>query len=653
MSSSLHVIENQGELVGINKLDDQDEHSFRDLIENTGGRVWQVDENLRYVYASQKAVDLLGYTPRELLGRTPFDFMPLEEAVRMRGEFEGLLRQQNPFLAIENVSFHKDGSLHILETSCTPLFDAVGRFSGLRGIDHDITERKHVEQALQATLARSAREQSRSEAIIAAIGEGLIIIDPEFRVLYQNRILKDLGVDPAQDHCYVVYGKRDNVCDICPVAQTFLDGGIHSVEKSAVKEGAMVYREITSSPLLDESGSIIAGIELVRDITERKRAEHALKESERQMKEVQRIANLGSWQLDYATGKLVWSDETYRILGLQQQVPASYEAFLEVVHPEDREQVVRLFRESVRSGSSGFENEHRILRLPGGEIRHIHQKCEHIKDGTGKVIRSYGMVHDITTRKEAEDRISTLNTALSARAAELEIANKDLEAFSYTVSHDLRGPLTNINSYCQAIAELDGDKLDSQCAGFMDSVFQEVKSMDGLITSLLNLSRFTHIKLKRKRVDLSEMARTIAAELQIREPERRVIFEVEEGIAASGDDRLLRMVLVNLLSNAWKFTGGETDPVIRFGVTRPQGRPIYHVRDNGIGFEMSQSEKIFDVFKRLHRSEQFEGFGIGLTTVQRIVERHNGRIWAEGEPGKGASFYFTLHESTPAAGEVK
>ena len=653
MISSLHVIENQIELTSINKASDQSEHSFRALIENTGGRVWEVDDRLRYVYASPQVADLLGYSPRELLGRTPFDFMPLEEAVRMREEFEGLLRQQRPFLAIENVSFHKDGSLRNLETSGIPLFDAMGRFSGLRGIDRDITERKHVERALQAALALSAREQARSEAIIAAIGEGLIIIDPEFRVLYQNQILKDLGVDPARDHCYVVYGKRDNICDICPVALTFQDGGIHSVEKSAVKDGAKVYREITSSPLLDESGRIIAGIELVRDITERKRAEHALKESEWQMKEVQRIANLGSWQLDYATGKLVWSDETYRILGLQQQIPASYEAFLEVVHPGDREQVVRLFRESVRSGSSGFENEHRIVRSPGGEIRHIHQKCEHIKDGTGKVIRSYGMVHDITTRKEAEERIGTLNTALCARAAELEIANKDLEAFSYTVSHDLRGPLTNINSYCQAIAELDGDKLDSQCAGFMESVFQEVKSMDGLITSLLNLSRFTHIKLKKKRIDLSEMAKTIAAELQIREPERRVIFEIGEDIVASGDERLLRMVLVNLLSNAWKFTGGAADPVIRFGVTHSQGRPIYRVSDNGIGFEMSQSEKIFDVFKRLHRSEQFEGFGIGLTTVQRIIERHNGRIWAEGDPGKGASFFFTLHDSTQVVGAAK
>jgi PAS domain S-box-containing protein len=649
MISKPHLKEH--EIVGTNAQMSvvESEQRFRDLTENTSDWIWEVDENIRYVYASPKVTDLLGYKPEEVLGKTPYDFMPLEEAVRIRAGIDELLLHPRPFQALENVNLHKDGSLRILETSGVPIFDAQGRFSGLRGIDRDITERKKVERALQEALARSAREKARSEAIIAAIGEGLMIVDREFKVLYQNQILKDLTCAPTEDHCYVLYGKRENICDNCPVAATFQNGGIHTIEKTALRDGVTVYREITASPLLDESGNIIAGIELVRDITERKHAEHALKQSEWQMKEVQRIASLGSWQLDYATGKLVWSDETYRILGLHpHQVPASYKAFLEIVHPEDREDVENRYSESVRSGSNGYEYEHRIVRMPDAEIRHIHQKCEHIKDETGRVIRSYGMVHDITSRKEAESRISALNADLSARAVELETVNKDLEAFSYTVSHDLRGPLTNINSYCQAIAELGGDKLDSQCAGFLDSVFLEVKSMDQLITSLLNLSRFTHVKLNNERVDLSEIAKTVAAELQIHEPERRVSFDIMEGVATPGDRRLLRTVLVNLFTNAWKFSAQKEHPIIRFGVTQSQGGPVYFVSDNGIGFEMSQSDKIFDVFQRLHRKDEFEGFGIGLTSVQRIIERHNGRIWAEGELGKGAKFSFTLYESAEA-----
>jgi PAS domain S-box-containing protein len=640
--------ENRKAWVHPQRADSQVEQDFRDLIETTCGWIWEMDAGLHYVYASPKVLDLLGYTPEELLGKTPFDFMPPLEAVRTRADFDALLQHPGSYHSIENVHLHKDGSPRTLESNCMPVFDAQGRFAGLRGIDRDISERKKAEQALKAALTRSAQQQARSEAIIAAIGEGLIIVDRDFKVLYQNQILKDLAGNPQEGHCYVLYGNRDNVCDNCPVAQTFRDGAIHTIEKSMLKGGVTVYREITASPLLDESGAIIAGIELVRDITERKHAEHALQESEWQMKEVQRIAHLGSWQLDYDTGKLVWSDETYRILGLEPQTPASYAAFLEVVHPQDRERVERCYSEAVRSGSDGFENEHRILRGPDGEIRHIHQKCEHLKDDEGTLICSYGMIHDITSRKQAEERISTLNADLSARAAELERANKDLEAFSYTVSHDLRGPLTNINSYCQAITELNGDRLDSQCAGFLNSVFEEVRSMDGLITSLLNLSRYTHIKLKKRRVDLGEMAKAIAAELQIRQPERRVRFEIGESIVASGDDRLLRMVLMNLLSNAWKFSAPKEEPVIRFGVDKLQGVPVYFVIDNGIGFEMSQSSKIFAVFQRLHRSADFEGFGIGLTTVQRIVERHNGRVWAEGEPGKGAKFFFTLNELPPA-----
>jgi PAS domain S-box-containing protein len=645
MIHNRHLVENR--IVHENRAvhDDQSEQRFRSLLENTSDWIWELDSELRFVYVSPRVQDLLGYASDEVLGRTPFDFMPYTEAVRLRERLQGLIQDPRPFQALEISRLHRDGSLRVTEASCVPILGADGRFAGLRGMERDITARKKVEQELQAALVRSAQEKARSEAIIAAIGEGLVIVDRDFRILYQNQILRRLGSDALEDHCYLVYAGRDTICDNCPVARTFQDGEIHTTEKSASQGGSTVYREITASPLQDEQGNIVAGIELVRDITERKLAELALKESERQMKEVQRIAQLGSWQLDYDTGELFWSDETYRILGWEpQQVPASYSAFLGVVHPEDRALVESSYSDSVRTGSDGYEIEHRIVRQGDGAIRHIHQKCEHLKNQPGKVVRSYGMIHDVTQRKQAERHIRRLNADLSARAMELERANKDLEAFSYTVSHDLRGPLTNINSYCQAIAELDGDKLDSQCKGFMRSVLLEIKSMDGLITSLLNLSRYAHVKLHNSRVELSGLAKAIAAELQIHDPERRVSFDIADGISASGDERLLGMALMNLLGNAWKFSAKEKDSVIRFGMTRIEGRRVYFVSDNGIGFDMDDHDKLFAVFQRLHRSDDFEGFGIGLATVRRIIERHNGRIWAEGEPGQGATFYFTLHE---------
>lgn len=648
MTSNRHTVDTNSAPTSAQWKRIQSERHFRDLIEHTSDWIWEVDERIRYTYASPRIYDLLGYTVDEVVGKSPFDFMPLEEAVRVRADVEELIRNPQPFQALQNVNLHKDGSLRTLESSGVPMRDAEGRFVGFRGIDRDITERKKVERALQEAMARSAQEKARSEAIIAAIGEGLVIVDRDYKILYQNQILRDLAGDALGGHCYAVYGARENLCENCPVAATFADGEIHTTERSASTQGETVYREITASPLRDESGAIIAGIELVRDITERKLAEHALQESERQMKEVQRIAQLGSWQFDYLTGSLTWSDETYRILGLApKQVPASYQAFLAVVHPDDREQVARRYRQSLQADSNGYETEHRIVRTVDGTVRHVHQKCEHLKDESGRVVRSYGMVHDITPHKDAEKRIRNLNGTLSERAVELERANKDLEAFSYTVSHDLRGPLTNINSYCQAIVELAADRLDSQCKGFLTSVFEEIGSMDGLITSLLNLSRFSHVKLSNRQVDLSEMARMVAAELRVREPARRVRFEIEEGIFALGDEKLLRMVLMNLLGNAWKFSAHREDPVIRIGTTRRRGHQTYYVSDNGIGFAMSDSDKIFAVFQRLHRNEEFEGYGIGLTTVQRIVERHHGRIWAEGEPGKGATFFFTLHEKLP------
>ncbi|GFO68962.1 PAS domain-containing sensor histidine kinase [Geomonas limicola] len=625
----------------------QREQQFRALIEQTSDWIWEVDRELRYVYASPKVYDLLGYTPEEVLGRTPFDFMPLEEALRMREMIDRVMRHPEPFQAVENRNIHRDGTLRTLETSGVPILDARGQLTGLRGIDRDITERKKVEEALQAALARSAQEKARSEAIIAAIGEGLVIVDREFRILYQNQILVELVGNAQGRHCYLAMAQCPTICENCPVAQTFQDGEIHTVEKAEVREGRTVYRELTASPLRDESGQIVAGIELVRDITERKLAEQAIKESERQMREVQRIGQLGSWQYDYETGKLVWSDEIYRILGLSpQEVHPAHQIFLDTVHPEDREMVADRYHRSLEFPCEGYETEHRIVRKNDGAVRYLHQKCEHLRNQAGRVVRSYGMVHDITSHKKAEQRIKALNADLSARALELERANKELEAFSYTVSHDLRGPLTNISSYCQAIAELAGGHLDDQCRSFLESVLQEIEGMDGLITSLLNLSRFAHVKLHTTRFDLSDIVRAIAAELQMHHPQRQVSFDIEEGLMVSGDEKLLRVALNNLVGNAWKFSAGKEHPVIRFGMKRVQGKRVYYLRDNGIGFEMQQSDKIFAVFKRLHPSEEFEGFGVGLTTVQTIIERHRGRIWAEGEPGRGATFFFTLHERT-------
>lgn len=246
---------------------------------------------------------------------------------------------------------------------------------------------------------------------------------------------------------------------------------------------------------------------------------------------------------------------------------------------------------------------------------------------------------------ELEATLSELEAAnhqLETTNRELEAANQELEAFNYTVSHDLRSPLTCIDGYCQLLTEMCGEGLDERGKEFVREIADSAERMEQLITTLLNFSQLTRKELNRETVDLSKLAGQVSRDLQLRQPERTVTFRIAEGVDAGGDLKLLKVALENLLGNAWKYTGKRAEAVIEFGALQRDGEHVLFVRDNGVGFDMAHADKLFAVFQRLHDAEEFEGIGIGLATVQRIVLRHGGRIWAEGEEGKGATFYFTL-----------
>jgi signal transduction histidine kinase len=228
------------------------------------------------------------------------------------------------------------------------------------------------------------------------------------------------------------------------------------------------------------------------------------------------------------------------------------------------------------------------------------------------------------------------------RTARLEAANKELEAFSYSVSHDLRAPLRGIDGFSQALLEDYSDRLDAEGKDYLQRVRAASQRMAQLIDDILNLSRLTRGEMRRETVDLSALARLTAIELQKSEPNRKIDFVISEGIQVNGDPRLLQIALENLLGNAWKFTGKRPRATIEVGQRRDNGKPVYFVRDDGAGFDMTYAGKMFGAFQRFHAGTDFKGTGIGLATVQRIVHRHGGHIWAEGKVGQGATFYFTL-----------
>ena len=251
--------------------------------------------------------------------------------------------------------------------------------------------------------------------------------------------------------------------------------------------------------------------------------------------------------------------------------------------------------------------------------------------------------HEIAERNRAEEHIGQLNANLIAHAAQLEATNRELETFSYAVAHDLRAPLRSIDGFSQALLEDYAAALDTTGQDYLQRVRTATQRMRDMIDGLLTLSRNTRGELFYIQVDLSALAQTIAGDLQQTQPERQVEWIIADGLIAEGDARLLRMVLENLLGNAWKFSARHPHARIEFGgLPQDDGNPVYFVRDNGAGFDMAYVNKLFGTFQRLHSMSEFAGTGIGLATVQRIIHRHGGRVWAEAAVDHGATFYFTL-----------
>lgn len=266
-------------------------------------------------------------------------------------------------------------------------------------------------------------------------------------------------------------------------------------------------------------------------------------------------------------------------------------------------------------------------------------QIEAVSSASGQECRT--AIIDISMRRKLEETLEILHIDLAARVTELEAANIELEAFNYSVSHDLRGPLTVIAGYCDVVELLYGKNLEEKCREYFREIHEGTMRMNRLIDTLLNFSSVKRVAICHEPVDLSSLAEEIALRLKVTAPERQVSFQIAPGIIAGGDAGLLRMVLDNLIGNAWKYSGKEGQPVIEFGQTAVDGKPAYFVRDNGPGFDMAFADKLFLPFQRLPGTD-VEGHGIGLATVARVVRRHGGRVWAESSLNEGATFYFTL-----------
>jgi PAS domain S-box-containing protein len=406
-----------------------------------------------------------------------------------------------------------------------------------------------------------------------------------------------------------------------------------------------------------------------KEIAEAKAAFEPLLRNAEWLKNVVHIAHLGAWEWDLSDNTQVWSDEQFRIFGLTPgSVQPSAEAFLQALQPGDRDRVAAISKQAL-ARESRYQLECRVL-TPGGNLRDVVCQGEICRDEGGKPVRVVGTMLDITERKQAEEQVQRLNAELEdrvrQRTAEMERANKELEAFSYSVSHDLRAPLRAINGFSRILVEEFGPQLPPEAQVHLSVVQSSAVHMGNLIDDLLAFSRLGRQELAKKHLLPAELVRSVIEDLGS-EQARGVEIIVNDLPGCDGDRQLMRQVFANLLSNALKYTRKTLKARIEVGTMQlgdlrremsaaeQQHLPaelsdpklaIYFVRDNGVGFDMKYAGKLFGVFQRLHRQEDFEGTGVGLAIVQRIIARHGGRIWAYAEVGKGATFYFTMATAT-------
>ena len=508
-----------------------------------------------------------------------------------------------------------------------------------------------------------AQHHGLLSAILDGISEGVIIADASGNLIhfspYAHKLLglgvTDSGPSTWSAHYGLFYSDMRTPC---PPERLPLYRALHGEESPEedlfirnphIPDGQHIHAN--ARPVRDREGKLLGAIVSMRDTHGERLAEAERRRTEQRFQLLVEAAQEGIWTLDTENRTTYVNRYLANLLGytVDEMLGRHVLDFI----PEEARGKVNDNLERRRQGQSGLYDSPLLHK----EGRHIWtmMSSNPIHDEEGRYSGALAMVTDITQRRAAEEQVRQLNAELERRIAErtsqLEFSNRELEAFAYSVAHDLRAPLRSISNFTLALAEDCTDKLDAMGLDYLKRIRASAQRMSELIDGILALSRVNRTEFVETEVNLSTLARSISEQLQRWQPQRTVRLSLQDGLVERGDAQLLRSVLENLLGNAWKFTRERPVAEIEFGALpgHTGERCVYFVRDNGAGFDMEFRNKLFGVFQRLHTQQEFEGTGVGLATVQRIVLRHGGRVWGEGRVDQGATFYFTLHEPAAAA----
>jgi PAS domain S-box-containing protein len=612
------------------------EQNLRHFTEAAPVAIAMFDREMRYLAASRRFRDDYRLGSLQLTGRSHYEVFPeLPEAWReihrrcLAGATERHLGEK---------FIRANGLEQWIRWEIQPWRDGGGAVAGIVLFSEDISEQKGAEIALRNSEARLrlAQQAAQVGTFEWNIQTGAITWTPELEAIH--------GLAPGEfDGTLQAWENLVDPDDLFE-ARRRLERAMETGKFEAewrIRRAGTVERRIAAraSVLKDEGGSPLRMIGVNIDITELRLAEAAAGRWQRAFEQAELAIALS----DSAAGTL----QVVNVSFARQRGYAACELadrpIVELFPASQRSTVWHSVKMADREGHATFESEHE--RKDGSRFP-IRVDLTVVRNEAGNPVSRVAFVHDLTAQKKAEQEIRQLNSELEERVrertAQLEAANRELEAFSYSVSHDLRAPLRGIDGWSQALAEDYSGQLDERALQYLGRVRSEAQRMRLLIDDLLQLSRVSRSALDSVPVDLTAMADEIAANLQETHVGRRIRFDIQPELSTRGDPGFLKIALTNLLGNAVKFSGTREEARIEFRLSQNGGIPAFCVRDNGVGFDMAYADSLFGAFQRLHQSSDFPGTGIGLAIVQRVIHRHGGRVWAHARTEEGASFYFTI-----------